>query len=650
MKPSILTPTKIIVLMVVAALFTVANQRGPRMWVNVTVFMFWFFVLNTILFRKRLSPADAALFFIATSTAATMPYIDNWRLALPYAPKFLSPALWEKVSQVVPPFMVVPVENLESVVQGGAAVPWGAWSAPLMYFILLNITILMLGLSLAAFWSKQFIAIEKLPFPSIVPQITLLELGTTYEDSRPRLFNISLNRAFWLMFVVGAIVGTVTYVVNFSKTKPMPWTDQWPIDFRPYLGAILPGAWLYWWPAFSFDFIGYAYLAPIDLLVSIIAFFFIFYWIYPAVGIATGFLPPTAQANKAVPGFDWPTIFPYRLWQMWSIPIALGLAPIVFNWEYMIAAFKKLFRKPVEYEQEPGEIPFSWSVGGLAIFSLLFIALFSAAGAPPIITIIWLAIWLIIQTANIQFVGYYVDFPHRYFHALSFLLWPVGQGIGAFTANPALNTAQFGTAFMIGMTDNFWSQDPLYPWGMMRNFKLGYELKLSFRDTFVANAIAIIIGTIACYMTYVGLSYTLGLSGPRWFRDTDVTKSNVWGPARWKWFWAAKGPEPNPWRVGWWVVGIVLALILQKLRMTYPWFPLNLIGVFFAWHPWFVGSAIIALALKLVTLKIGGARWYERYGVPSVAGYIIGYAVFGTLISWFETIWMLMFNEYFHFF
>jgi len=645
-KPTILTPKKIILMIVLSCLITAANQRGPLRWVDVPAILFLILMISPLL-KIKWSSADAALFFITFYTAAYFPYIHNWRLAIAYSPKFLAPALWDKVSKVVPSFMIVPKEYLEAVVPGLSSVPWHVWTTPLAYFILMDITILILGLSMAAFWSELFIDIEKLPFPSIVPYIHMISIATEYTDTKPRWYDIKANKAFWLMFIVGAIVGVVIYVSYFSRAPPMPWGDQWPVDLRPYLSAILPGAYLYWWPAFSFSFIGYAYLMSMDLLASIIIFFFIFYWIYPAVGIKTGFLPPGARATGAVPGWDPPTIFPYRLWQFWGIPIALGIAPILFNWKYFISRIKGAFGGSSEVR--PGEVPFSWTLITFIVSAILFIAIFSAAGAPVPVVIVWLIIWLLIQTFNMRAVAEAFPFPHRYFQSLGWMLWPVGKAVGAFTTNPDLNTPQFATAFMIGMTDNFWSQGALYPWGMLRYFKMATDLKLSRRDAFIASIIAIIIGSITCLTMYVFLSYYLGLSTGRWYRDTVVTRSQLWGPTRWRWFWDRKGPTVTDWRAGWFVGGIVLALVLIKLRTMFPWFFLNLVGVFFAWHSWFVGSAIIAFVLKYLTIKIGGARWYEEYGVPAVSGYIVGTTVVGMFFIIFETIYCLIYNTWYLF-
>ncbi|RLE59401.1 MAG: hypothetical protein DRN53_07170, partial [Thermoprotei archaeon] len=472
--------------------------------------------------------------------------------------------------------------------------------------------------------------------------IQMISIGTEYIDKKPRLLTFTGKaRAFWIAFLLmGIPVGTLVHLTYFSSFRPMPWGDQWPLDLRPYLGKILPGAYLRYWPFFSFSFIGYAFLAPMDTLITIILFFVIFYILYTPIGIYTGFLPPTARATAAVPGWDWPTLFPYRLFQFWSIPVGLGLALIIFNWRYFTSRVKAIFGGSREIR--PGEVPPSWTLGLFIISCILFIVLFAVAGAPIASIIVWLIIWLLIQAANIRFVATVFPFPHRYFHSMAWALWPVG----GYTANPELTTRAFGTAFMMGQTDNFWSQGALYPWGMTANYKIAHDLKLSYRDAFKVMVIATIIGSIVCMAAFVWLSYYIGLVSPGFYRYTIVTKRQLWGPPRWRWYWDRKGPMPDwDWRVPWFIVGILITLAIVKLRIMFPWFFICPVGIFFAWHSWFFGSAIFGLIAKYLVIKIGGARWYEEYGVPGVAGYIVGYAVAITVGLWIQEVHTLLFGK-----
>jgi hypothetical protein len=72
--------------------------------------------------------------------------------------------------------------------------------------------------------------------------------------------------------------------------------------------------------------------------------------------------------------------------------------------------------------------------------------------------------------------------------------------------------------------------------------------------------------------------------------------------------------------------GIILTGILWFLRLRYPWFWLNPIGIVIpsvVWPPGPWSCFFFAWILKFVTFKIGGSKLYEKI-VPVMIGLIIG--------------------------
>ncbi|MEM2961174.1 MAG: DUF6784 domain-containing protein, partial [Candidatus Bathyarchaeia archaeon] len=89
------------------------------------------------------------------------------------------------------------------------------------------------------------------------------------------------------------------------------------------------------------------------------------------------------------------------------------------------------------------------------------------------------------------------------------------------------------------------------------------------------------------------------------------------------------GPEPIWPNIG---AGFALTGILSFLHFRFLWWPLEPIGLVLALNRPFQKAAFWmsfaeALILKYLTLKIGGTKAYEEYGVPLVAGFIGGFTI-----------------------
>jgi hypothetical protein len=94
------------------------------------------------------------------------------------------------------------------------------------------------------------------------------------------------------------------------------------------------------------------------------------------------------------------------------------------------------------------------------------------------------------------------------------------------------------------------------------------------------------------------------------------------------------------------VVGFVITVLLYSLRARFIWWPLHPLGFLISggaritW-PGAWTNFLGAWVAKWLTLKIGGSKAYEGYGIPFVAGLVVGFvmvAIIGVisgLIRWF---------------
>jgi hypothetical protein len=80
------------------------------------------------------------------------------------------------------------------------------------------------------------------------------------------------------------------------------------------------------------------------------------------------------------------------------------------------------------------------------------------------------------------------------------------------------------------------------------------------------------------------------------------------------------------------LLGVIIVGALSFLHARFLWFPFEPIGFIMGttfmsalWGYW--GPFLIAWVVKVLTLRIGGSKAYENYGIPIAAGFVAGYMV-----------------------
>ena len=162
----------------------------------------------------------------------------------------------------------------------GADIPWGAWLSPLFWWFTASMAIVVIGVSLAVIFSRQWIDHEKLVFP--LAQIPM-DLTEDF-DGRSRVPGFLKSKLFWIgfawpMFVIcWNIVGyfhpnfpRIEIFDSYMKRKVYFSRYAPPIPFR-----VLPSV------------IGFTYLCNLDILFSF-WFFYLLSVIQMGVMNRTGF-------------------------------------------------------------------------------------------------------------------------------------------------------------------------------------------------------------------------------------------------------------------------------------------------------------------------------------------------------------------------
>jgi hypothetical protein len=111
--------------------------------------------------------------------------------------------------------------------------------------------------------------------------------------------------------------------------------------------------------------------------------------------------------------------------------------------------------------------------------------------------------------------------------------------------------------------------------------------------------------------------------------DQYVLKASGYGPGMGDWV-----PQA--------LLGMVMVGVLSILHARYIWFPFEPIGFMLGWS-WvgvlmgYWSSFAVAWVVKFTTLRVGGSKAYEDYGIPiavgGLAGCLLGMFIYGAISS-----------------
>jgi len=488
----------------------------------------------------------------------------------------------------------------------GRSIPWAAWIPPLLSWgaFLLFYWLMLVGLAMVVYpqWRRN----ERLPFPLLSVQQTLIE-GEEGAATPP----IFRQRAFWIgagiVFLLHFLAGLKAYNPESVPAVPLDWDLSGLFTEEPLV--YLPG-WIKQ-NRIYFIFLGMAFFMPSRIGFSI-WFFVVGYAAYVVVGRA--YFPP----------FYYASIRDHRMGGMWALTLAvlwLGRA----HWKRV---FSLLFRKLTDEEDRRDRFAgwmlilgclgmFAWMlwIGVQPGWALFFVAFgFSVS----------LIITRIVAETGMPFIridtGYeinlvrlvpmsWLDPVSLYFSAAIAMFFPTASRVSA-----------------CAMAVHALGLDPEEKPRRMRRFALGIVLVL-------------LAGLVICGAVNLAASYhhSMTLDG----REQPISS---WGTNR----MAKAHRDLIQWRNGQLnrpvynvgghlLFGAGLAGLLEWLCLRMPRWPLHPIGLimvntFYANEAWV--SVFFGWLAKVLVLKYGGARLYRR-ARPFVVGVIMGEvfaAVFWALV------------------
>jgi hypothetical protein len=518
------------------------------------------------------------------------------------------------------------------IISGAATIPWIEWLPFIGFWSLLNILFAFYFMSVASIFRRQWIGLERVPFPHTMPAhelIRSMEGQTTQSGGYRKL----IVKPFYLGIIVGLLAQ-----LPISLTGMFPWfpdiygwrtntcaTGAWYVPAGSPLAGIAGLAALNKHPMLW----ALSYYVPLNILQS-----FLIFWIVNLVTVqvtyAMGYY--TGLVDKSGCGRDWCSPSPQRdpplrLTSVTNVGgnVALALFYLIITRKYIMETFRAALGRG-ELRKLEGEEPMTYRLAyaTVGVSFILLTLLFMLCGIGPLAAMLIPISALIFWFAQARLVGL-AGVPTRgnqfgsFFHRV--LLWPD-------IPNPMTRDCALATHF----ARNWGADTPSDGWpGLWTGF-MSYRMA-SLTGTSNRSVLKVLLTStiIAATMTQIGflwVGYTFGVS--KLPAISGYTGFDIYG--------ACYTPESvnrypslgNP--VEWLphvLLGMVIVGLLSLMHAKYVTFPLEPIGFIMAFSSdgfvW--GMALpffIAWVAKTVTLRVGGSKVYEEYGVPAAGGVIVG--------------------------
>lgn len=164
------------------------------------------------------------------------------------------------------------------------------------------------------------------------------------------------------------------------------------------------------------------------------------------------------------------------------------------------------------------------------------------------------------------------------------------------------------------------------------SYKMANLTGFSNKKAFWLTLIPLIIVPLVVMVTWLQLSYSFGASKFAITQGASLTWATISpmeGLTNPSGVFITPGSEPL---VPYVLLGVIIVGVLSFLHARFIWFPLEpivfIMGTTFMsalwgyWEPF-----LIAWVVKVLTLRLGGSKVYENYGIPIAAGFIAGYMI-----------------------
>ncbi|MHA1834863.1 MAG: DUF6785 family protein, partial [Candidatus Baldrarchaeia archaeon] len=357
----------------------------------------------------------------------------------------------EYLSGLVPSWLIPQDEvAVERYYLGGGEPYWSTFVAPIIVWSLLLTSIVMISITQSwLFMGPQWWEDERLMFPTTIPTYYLV--NSVYGEKQEewgKLFRLKTteNKIFWIAFLIGLILNAPYILTQIMPALPVAGYigggygryDIHP-ERIPGVAELLPGAELV--TCAKLDYLLLSMLMPFDFLVTVLLFRLIFGFIYPVTAVRMGWVPPGSNPAVSPPfpydvvAFGGGGILGLSLYSLWMMRGRIKKALGVFSKDYKVEG-----------------ISMRTGLTIMIVGIIIFLGIWIAAGANPLMAILWFIIFTLMNIGGTRFGAEYLTIWYGCHGADNWqLLFPIGSGLGVWSpVSPQSNQALAINGIMSG--------------------------------------------------------------------------------------------------------------------------------------------------------------------------------------------------------
>lgn len=577
-------------------------------------------ILLSAPFFWRMKKQSLALLGFLYIASIIPTYMINYPWALGHRYLFASRYMEQDLADKIVPWFMSPSADVCRVMATGGPVNWTLWSVPIAWWWAMNVLTGLFFIITATIFRRLWIDIEKVPFPQTIIVYHLAQNVESRFKSKYFLAGMLLGLAFqipvtlkglfpWFPDVYGVTVNTCAHLTRFiTPSDPLGGLPgMMGINYNPALVAI-------------------AYLNPLSILFST-WFFALVYMVTVQIAWYMGYY--TGITDIGTCGRYWchpsPAADPPIKFNALCIGaiLMLAISHLILNRQYLMSTLKQSTQQLKESSEE--SISYKTLYLSLAVIFVALIVFWILSSLSLIEALIYPFATFFLFFPAARIFGLAGAYPGAYGHGFLFyrLLYP--------EASSPPTTQQWIIAHF---HHPYNGGDSTYSWGSVAftsfaSYKMASLCGITEKKAFTVMIVVLILAPLISLVSFIWTVHTLGgmhiSIWKSWFEGIGERFHLI--PDWWKMY-----PATEPW-IGHVLVGAIIGGGLSFLHAKFIWFPLSPIGfllgfsgaslLFGFWIPFFV-----AWVLKVITLRLGGAKLYENYGVPIASG-----AVTGTMIG-----------------
>lgn len=532
-------------------------------------------------------------------------------------------------NEYVPLFLAPSLEVVQKFRVGGYAVPWADYAPMIIWWWLVTTLPALFAMSLSVIFRKRWTDVEKVPFPQTMVAHNLMT-GLYGGSEKP----------LWIkLFSVGVILGFAVQIPIFMASV-FPWfpdiygwrtntcrmgSTQVTAD-SPLAGIAGLTTWGKYPPHAAIG-----YLAPLNILLSFLICYFVLIIIGTQVAYALGYYTGITGVGGCGRAWCAPPIglmvsdpFKWNATGQLGGIVGLSIFMLIGSRRYIVdtakAALGRLDHNRIKEMESSEPMSYRSAYMMMSISAILFIAFWMASGFSLLGAILMLLTLVLVfwSTTRIYgLVGFAVS-PGLRWSAFLYqgLMWPT---------IPTKRSPEWVTSMFIA--NEFGSDLPELGWGgslfsSFASYRMASLTGVSSRNVLKVWTIVAILLPLVSVMSCLWVIHIFGIgktSMSTWVGNWNGITAEMESGNR---------PTAPPW-IPYALLGIAIVGILSLLHTTFMWWPVDPAGYVLATtiHPLLEGlwlPFLIAWVAKTITLRVGGSKAYENYGVPIATGFLAG--------------------------